>query len=441
MPSDWKESIIIKLPKKGDRKKCENWRGISILPAITKIFTQIILERISAPLDKLIRPNQAGFRPGRSCIDNIHTLRILIEQSAEYNSPLYLAFIDFAKAFDSLKRDIIWSALSARGVPDKIINIIKCMYDGSCCRVLHEKQLSESFPTVSGVKQGCALSPLLFITALDIAFETYNRCGINWKMTQKLGDLSYADDVVLISNSYNELQTRLSNTTNDCLKLGLQVNIKKTKSMRINVINNTEFKIDGGQVDDVNKFEYLGSILTPDGGTTADIQRRISIATNTFAGMSRVWSNKALKRDTKIGIFNACVKSVLLYGSETWHMKQDSTRKLQAFVNRCLRRIIGTWWPRTISNPRLWQLTNQKPIEKEIMHRKYKWIGHTLRKQPEEIVYSALQWNPQGTRNRGRPKMTWRRCVNQESKKSFNELKFLASNRNMWKSFVDRLSS
>ena len=149
--------------------------------------------------------------------------------------------------------------------------------------------------------------------------------------------------------------------------------------------------------------------------------------------------NKALKRETKIRIFNACVKSVLLYGSETWHLKQESARKLQAFVNRCLRRIVGIWWPRTISNQRLWQLTNQKPIEKEIMRRKYGWVGHTLRKSSDEIVYTALQWNPQGSRNRGRPRWTWIRCVNKETGKSFNELKYIARNRDLWRSFVDRL--
>ena len=75
------------------------------------------------------------------------------------------------------------------------------------------------------------------------------------------------------------------------------------------------------------------------------------------------------------------------------------------------------------------------------MRRKYKWIGHTLRKSPDEIVHSALQWNPQGSRNRGRPRMTWRRSISKETTKSFNELKHITRNRDLWKSYVDRLSS
>ena len=144
---------------------------------------------------------------------------------------------------------------------------------------------------------------------------------------------------------------------------------------------------------------------------------------------------------TKITIFNACVKSVLLYGSESWFVSAAITQKLQTYVNRCLRQILRIWWPRTIRNERLWQITNQQPIEKQIIKRKYGWLGHTLRKPIGEIAHAALEWNPQGRRNRGRPKSTWRRSISRETGKSFSELRAIARNRNNWKILVDRLSS
>ncbi|XP_073831890.1 uncharacterized protein [Musca autumnalis] len=118
IPTQWKESIIIKLPKKGNLSLCDNWRGISITPTVTKFYNKIILDRIAEPLNKLISPTQAGFMPHRSCIDHINTIRILIEQSVEFNSTLYITFVDFTKAFDALKRDFIWKALEARGIPN-----------------------------------------------------------------------------------------------------------------------------------------------------------------------------------------------------------------------------------------------------------------------------------------------------------------------------------
>ena len=106
-----------------------------------------------------------------------------------------------------------------------------------------------------------------------------------------------------------------------------------------------------------------------------------------------------------IKIFNACVISVLLYGCETWLVTSEIRRKKQIFVNRCLRYILRIWWPNIISNTDLWRVTDQEDINLEIRKRKFRWIGHTLRKEDGEISKVALLWNPQGSRKRGRPKI------------------------------------
>jgi hypothetical protein len=81
------------------------------------------------PLEKKIRMEQAGFRPNRSCVDQINTLRVIIGQSLEFQSPLYLLFVDYSRAFDSVQRECIWRALEERGFPKKIINLIKEGYN------------------------------------------------------------------------------------------------------------------------------------------------------------------------------------------------------------------------------------------------------------------------------------------------------------------------
>jgi hypothetical protein len=106
-------------------------------------------------------------------------------------------------------------------------------------------------------------------------------------------------------------------------------------------------------------------------------------------------------------IFNSSVKSVLLHGSETWKINKKLIQKLQVFVNKCLRKIMKIWWPNKISNERLWEIMNQETIEKIIKIRKWKWIGHTWQRPSNEVTSQALEWNPPGKRNRGRPKNTW----------------------------------
>ena len=126
--------------------------------------------------------------------------------------------------------------------------------------------------------------------------------------------------------------------------------------------------------------------------------------------------------DIKIRIFNACVKSVLLYGCETWLVTNEIQRKIQTFVNRCLRYILRIWWPNIISNKDLWKATGQEDINLEIRKRKFRWIAHTLRKEDGETPKAALHWNPQGNRKRGRPRNSWRRSVIKEAGRSWNEL-------------------
>ena len=173
-----------------------------------------------------------------------------------------------------------------------------------------------------------------------------------------------------------------------------------------------------------------------------DVGSRIRKANGAFIQLSRLWKNRNVSRATKIRIFNTNVKSVLLYGCETWKITGRIVGQLQTFINRCLRRITCIYWPEVISNENLWQLTNQCPVQEELKRRKWRWIGHTLRKEDGAIEKAALSWNPQGSRRQGRPRMTWRRTVEAEcrqQRKTWAEVKRLAANRDEWRTFSDAL--
>ena len=111
VPSDWKRSLIVKIPKKGDLTLCDNYRGISLLSVPSKIFCRIIIDRIRNGLDDKLRKEQAAFRKGRGTSEQIFNLRTIIEQCMEWQSPLYVNFIDFKKAFDSIVRTKLWDIL------------------------------------------------------------------------------------------------------------------------------------------------------------------------------------------------------------------------------------------------------------------------------------------------------------------------------------------
>jgi len=147
IPSKWKEGLLIKIPKKGDLGLCSNYRGITLLSVPGKVLNRFILERLKGPVHLSLRNQQPVFRPCRSCTGQITTLRItgIVEQSIEWNSPFFVNFVDYEKAFDSLERETLWKLPRHYGVPMKFINLIRNSYQALSCRVVHKGQLTEKF--------------------------------------------------------------------------------------------------------------------------------------------------------------------------------------------------------------------------------------------------------------------------------------------------------
>ena len=185
-------------------------------------------------------------------------------------------------------------------------------------------------------------------------------------------------------------------------------------------------------------------MVNESGGTDEDIKRRIGLARQAFTSLGKVWKSSGISKNTKIRIFNSNVKAVLLYGSETWKTSEATTKRIQTFINRCLRNILKIKWQDKIENEKLWEMCGQKTIERQIMERKWRWIGHTLRKDSGNIARQALDWNPKGKRRRGRPRKTWRRSVHEEAErmgKSWEQLKGVARDRVEWKALTEALYS
>ena len=222
------------------------------------------MDRIKTAIERRLRNEQAGFRKERSCTDQIATLRIIVEQCIEWRSPLYMCFIDFEKAFDSVDRSTMWNILSNYGLPRKFISIIKALYDGFTCQVIHAGTLTEPLDVRTGVRQGCLLSPILFLMVLDwTTRHAYGgrRRGIQWGLHQRLEDLEFADDIVLLSHRHSDMRDKLLALEQCAKKVGLVINIEKTKVMRIHHQSNDPISLGSRQVDEVNSFTLPGVII------------------------------------------------------------------------------------------------------------------------------------------------------------------------------------
>ncbi|CAH8462351.1 unnamed protein product [Schistosoma mattheei] len=442
VPTDWKEGLLIKIPKKGDLSKCDNYRGITLLSIPGKVFNRVLLNRMKDCVDAQLRDQQAGFRKDRSCTDQIATLRIIVEQSIEWNSSLYINFIDYEKAFDSVDRTTLWKLFRHYGVPQKIVNIIRNSYGGLNCEIVHGGQLTKSFEVKTGVMQGCLLSFFLFLLVIDWITKTSTsegKHGIQWTSRMQLDDLNFACDLALLSQSQQQMQEKMNSVA---AAVGLNIHKGKSRILRYNTACTNRMTIDGEDLEDVKTFTYLGSIIDEQGGSDADVKARIGKARAVYLQLRNIWSSKQLSTNTKVRIFNTNVKTVLLYGVETWRTVKAVIQKIQVFIKSCLRKILRIRWPDTIINNQLWERTNQISAEEEIRKKRWKWIGHI--EESTQLRHKTRPQNPQGQRERGRTKNTLRREMETDTKRvnsNWIDLERSAQDRLGWRMMVDSLCS
>ncbi|CAE1258644.1 unnamed protein product [Acanthosepion pharaonis] len=161
------KAILLPFFKKGDRRLCSNYRGISLIDVVAKVFAVLLLRRFQGIRDLRTRPSQGGFRLGRGCVDQIFSLRRTLEQHWAYQQPTVLCFVDFAAAFDSVDRGSLWRIMEADGMPTKLLRLIKGYYRSTRARVHAYGEEPETFEVKTGVRQGCTLSPTLFNYTID----------------------------------------------------------------------------------------------------------------------------------------------------------------------------------------------------------------------------------------------------------------------------------
>ena len=306
IPDDWEKGLLTRIAKKGDLRNCDNWRGVTLLSIPSKVFCRILLNIINK-VSKL-REEQAGFRRGRGCIDQIFALRNILEQSLEWNTPLYVNFIDFKKAFDSVHNDSLWKILRAYGLPNKIVRLISSFYDHFECSIILGNSVSDTFEIKSGVQQGCILSPILFLIVLDwVQRRTTSdkERGIQWTLFSKLEDFDFADDLAEISPRADLLQEKTDRLSSFARKTGISINTTKTKIMHLNSLREPNIFIDGVVLENVDEFTYLGSVISTDNAAGKDIKARLAKAQGAFSQLTTIWKSNQYSLKTMIRLYNS----------------------------------------------------------------------------------------------------------------------------------------
>ena len=307
IPTDWCISFISPIYKnKGKKSDPNNYRGISIISCLGKLFTALINERLTkfADQNEIIGEEQAGFRAGYSTQDHIFTLHAIIEtylkqiDSKNEKKKLYCAFIDYQKAFDLVDRSCLWAKLLACNIKGIIMKLIFNLYQNTKACVKLNNKISQSFSCNIGVRQGDNLSPLLFaifindfekylsekFNGLDSLNNVYINAAANEEILTllKLYVLLYADDTIIMAEGPNELQLALNALSEYCQTYKLKINIDKTKIIRFSRGKPKKeikvFWLNGEVVELVDSYVYLGTTIHFDGKFTDAIEKQINQA-------------------------------------------------------------------------------------------------------------------------------------------------------------------
>jgi len=323
------------------------------------LFTSILNERIVTYCDKynVISDAQFGFRRGLSKTDAIFSLHSLVQHFLQNKQRLYVAFVDLKKCFDSIYRNGLWFKLYKSSIDGKVLRIIRNMYTNVKSRVKQCNDLSDFIEYSVGLRQGEVLSPALvslFLEDLELFLQNDTTSGL------KLFDivliiLMFADDMCILSETPEGLQSSLNRLYEYCQNWGIEVNSSKTKVMvfrkRGKVLDNEQWTYGGNILENVDSFNYLGTVFNYTGSFNLNNEYIVGKALKALNVLLANCKKMPLKPKLLCQLFDSFVGSILSYAAEVWgytkakeieriHLK-FCKRILNVPVNSCSAAVYG----------------------------------------------------------------------------------------------------
>ncbi|CAK1595248.1 unnamed protein product [Parnassius mnemosyne] len=426
IPKSWRHSYLVPFYKnKGDVSDCGNYRGIKLTSHTLKLWERILNNRLCQLVS--ISDNQCGFAPGRSTTDAIQAIRILMEKHRTNREDLHLVFIDLEKAFDRIPRKLVWEAMRAQQIPELYIHLVHDMYQNISTQVRSLAGLSEPFQVKVGVHQGSALSLFLFNLSLDYLTKDI-QSPLPWCML-------YADDIVLIDKCAIRLQATLEQWRQALENNGLHISRSKTEFLRCSFSEqytpNISVSIDGQPLPCVNKFKYLGSVLTADINIDADVTHRINAAWLRWRTLSGILCDSRMPIQLKGKIYKTAVRPAMLYGAECWAAKKIHEKKMHTNEMKMLRWSAGVTRLDKVRNEYIRGSFKVAPIVDKMVESRMRWYGHVMRREEEHPVRKALAI-PEKKKGRGRPLATWWTTVSKDLERAQLEIQ-ATQDRKSWR--------
>lgn len=368
-PEMWANGLRIPVPKPGNKQSAENYRGITVLPVMEKIFETVVNNRlviINEVFDREDKKN-GGFLKGSQTDDNVFILQGLVYKQLFLKKRLFICFVDFSKAFDIIDRHILFYKMISSGISGRVVDTIRDLYRKTTFKVKGKNGLSPSLCNKFGVNQGGTLSPSLFRKYLtDLGDYLSTHAGILLNDDEMIAHMLWADDLVLFSDSHIGMQKQLNGLMNFCRKNRMIVNEMKTKIMVFGKPMNTNLKLNGKVIEQVKQYKYLGIIFNAIKNIDSNMLGKNS-ANLVNKGNKSIYSllkktkcMGAIRPTTQLFLFDTYVKPILLYGVGIWGMAKESINSIEKVHLKYLKQMLGV--KRTTNSDMVYGETGHMPL-------------------------------------------------------------------------------
>ena len=438
VPEEWKQALVVNIYKgKGSESDPANYRPISLLNVLYKIYASMLQKRLATAHDKHLRSTQFGFRARRSTSDPAFILRRLQDYSAKVGQQFHILFLDWKQAFDKVDHSAMLIALRRLGVHPHYLAIIKDLYtDPIFCTQGYSTEKSWG-KVHTGIRQGCPLSPYLFIMVMTVMFDDVDSRlrahGIpqnTWSIGKPVYDLEYADDTALMAVSIPQLENFLHAVQVEATLYGLRLNTDKTELLVRKDYPAPQLSfVNGDPVPTTQEAKYLGSKITWTTPPKAAIKFRKDKAEAAFSKLYHVWCSK-LPWKAKSIIFHSTIVPVLLYGLDICSLDKQHYKTIEAWYFRFLRRALSikhSYYSR-ISNQRVWKAAGKPHIpSQKLLQQQFKLLIQCVTTPPSEPFHHVVfapgykdRVKFTKSKSRGHPARYWFELVSKEALRFLN---------------------
>ena len=348
IPRCLRTSLLVPIPKKGDMTLPDNYRGISLMESVLKVACTVVNRRLVAALEESERlcKEQAGFRKREEGMAQVSSLFEVCARRQATNLPTFLLFVDFAKAYDTVPHAGVLRKLENIGVHGKMLSFIKVLLETSSFRVRTPGALSRVVSLARGLPQGNAISCVAF----DVFINDIGNASIADRIsipdvTEKIGELAFADDLVIFAESKEQLARRASKLTKWAKDNKMSFGIKKCGVMVHNLPEakwqHLDISLGGEKVPVVKEYTYLGVLVSHDMCLKKLVHARVKASMGALARLRPCLSTRSIPMHIRLRVLQSMLAPVINYAGEMFGFNEVLAKPLQSVMNRGLRLVMG----------------------------------------------------------------------------------------------------